>query len=351
MRTLCLASLVLTALGATVFGQQALRPSSPIGVLVGVHRRADAAAKSTAPDPATLRTLWLESSGETSTTVPHLLVPRSTGFWRIELVSFCEEEPDFDPDDKPRGDALEVTEQLWAYPIEARPVIPQGQRCQSKNVHCIDDHQKALFWVWPNFVSMEDFIELPGCGFSMLSTVDHTMRRVESLDKPIAISEALGPTAQQRMQAAFDAAREADASVHGTECAQEATFQPTSWRVIHETGDWHLEGWGNTHRNCDFGFDYTVATDLRPVTGRTGSPPAAWRRVPGATDALASPDGRWALVITPTELLLTPSAMPGSPVSRAALSEDDSVVMVEWAVGNHINRWRRQVQTQSGRRQ
>ena len=349
MRILCLASLVLTALGATTFGQQALRPTSPIGVLVGVHRRSDVAADSTAPDPATLRTLWLESSGATSTTVPHLLVPRATGFWRIELVHFCKEEPDFDFEDKPIGDALDVNEELWAYPIEARPVIPEGQTCQSKNVHCINDHQKVLFWVWPDFVSMEDAFEPPGCGASMWFSLDYTMRRVESLDKPIAFSEAFGPKAQQRMRTAFDAAREEDASAHGPECVQETAFQPTSWRIIHEEGDWHLQGWANTHRLCGVGFDYTVATDLRPVTGLTGAPLAEWRPVPGATDALASPDGRWALVMARTELLLIPSATPASPVAKAALSEDDSVVMVEWAVGSHINRWRRQVQTLSGR--
>jgi len=333
-----------------MLGQQALRPASPIGVLVGVHRRADVAVTTTAPEPATLRTLWLESSGATTTTVPHLLVPRSTGFWRIELVHFCGEEPDFDFDDKPIGDALDVNEELWAYPIEARPVIPEGQTCQSKNVHCVNDHQKALFWVWPNFVSMEDAFEPPGCGFSMWSALDYTMRRIESLDKPIAISEAIGPATQQRMQAAFDAARKDDASSQGTECVQETAFQPTSWRITHENGDWRLEGWANTHRLCGLGFDYTAATDLRPVTGPTGSPRAEWRRVPGATDALASPDGRWAVVITPTQLLLIPSATPASPVAKAALSEDDSVVMVEWAVGSHINRWRRQVQAQSARK-
>jgi hypothetical protein len=61
------------------------------------------------------------------------------------------------------------------------------------------------------------------------------------------------------------------------------------------------------------------------------------------TDAVASADGRWILLIGNDEVALSPRDAPDKPIARAPLSMGDSVVLVEWAHGGNVARWRDQV--------
>lgn len=343
MRSSLVACLVALTLGPVALAQVPSQPRAPIGVLVGVHRSPDSASDESPPVPATLRTLWFETSRETVANTRHLLVPRSSGFWRIQLVHFCGEEPAVDFESRPRGDALTVSEQLWAYPVEAPPNVPNGAVCRSRNVHCVSDHRKLLFWVWPDFISMQNYFESPGCGASMWSSLDFAMRRIENMDRAATVSEAIGPGAEERLRSAFDEAKLEDAQSHGPECVKETTFDPASWRIVRAGGGWHVEGWANTHRLCGVGFEYTANLDLSRVTGRTTLPQASWKDVAGATDALASPDGQWVLIVKKGQVVLAPRDAPRRPIASATLSEDENVVMAEWATGANVARWRRQV--------
>ena len=113
------------------------------------------------------------------------------------------------------------------------------------------------------------------------------------------------------------------------------------WRVERGPGHWSIEGWSDTHRLCGGGVDYTIQADLSRVTGRQAPPPQRW--VAGAADVFWSPDGRWALLTTGNEVRLARRDQLDATVARASLDGDDSVVMVEWATGSNVARWREQV--------
>ena len=78
------------------------------------------------------------------------------------------------------------------------------------------------------------------------------------------------------------------------------------------------------------------------------------RQRPEIVDAHASPDGRWTLAVTGErlyapdgpvimkELLLVDRLAVERPLWRMRL-EDEEPVMVEWAVGRHVERWRQTV--------
>jgi hypothetical protein len=163
-------------------------------------------------------------------------------------VHFCREEPDEGFEGKPQGDALDIDEELWAYSLDAPPNVPTGVACKSTNVHCANDREKHLFWVWPNFVSMQDFFEPPGCGSSMLSSLDFSVQRLEELDRPVTLTAALGRGAEERMKSAFDKAKLEEAAGQGPDCVKETTFDTTSWHITRAAGAWRVEGWANTQQ-------------------------------------------------------------------------------------------------------
>ena len=153
----------------------------------------------------------------------------------------------------------------------------------------------------------------------------------------------LGAAAGRRLREGFDRAKRERAAdfPDGRECVDQATYSPESWRITREGGGWKIEGWSDTHRLCGVGIDYTIQADLSRLTRGQRSAPAA--RSPNA-DAIASPDGKWVLVIQDNALMLVSRDALQRPVSRVPLLWDrDSVVMAEWATGANVARWRAQI--------
>ena len=107
------------------------------------------------------------------------------------------------------------------------------------------------------------------------------------------------------------------------------TFSPASWHLVRAHFHWKVEGWSDTHRLCGVCIDDTIEADVTPFTR--------------AANPFASPDGRWVLTRVDGGLRLSSRDTPASPVAHRPLSDDDSIVMVEWAVGRNVARWREQV--------
>ena len=59
-------------------------------------------------------------------------------------------------------------------------------------------------------------------------------------------------------------------------------------------------------------------------------------------------DGRWLLLIGKDEVALSPREAPDQPIAKAPLSIGDRVVLVEWAHGRNVARWRDQVRKLAG---
>jgi hypothetical protein len=302
-----------------------------------VHRYQDSAS-TTPVAAATLRTLWLEAGGRVAE-AGGLLLPRRSGFWWLDLDRSCTEEPVVDFNDQETGEyEVEIADDLRASPVETRPAPAPRSNCVAREVRCVTDRRIEISWVWPDFVSLNRGGE-GGCGAHPDGWIAYSVERLDELGQRLTASAALGATAGRRLRAAFDRARREWDPM----CADLAEFSPESWRVERTRGRWKVQGWSETHRLCGGGIDYTIEADLSRLTRGQPPPPPGWTMVVGATDAMSSPGGQWVLVVSGSEVRLSPRDQLGRAVSRMPISEHDSIVMVEWATGAAVARWREQV--------
>jgi len=349
---------ILAVVASLAIVQAATPSERAAGVLVGVHRSVDYAMQSGAgrqpPAGGALRTIWISAGAEpvVPIEVPDLLLPRRTGFWRLGLLGSCAEEPHKTADDQIDGVETVFGDDLWAAPLGMKPEVRIESAnwlgvpvrvgpCQSPEVYCSVDQRIWIQWIWPEYVSLNRGTD-SGCGAHPDGSLGYTVERIDRLGGELTIGEVLGRAVERRFERALTAAVKAS-----DECWEQARFQPASWRIFRVPGGWKPEGWSDTHRLCGYGVDFTVNVDLSRITGRKPDQ-ARWlalkHRMPQLTDAHFSPDGRWIVATTDSELLFLDSAAPDRAAARIPLSVSDSVVMVEWATGANIARWNTVVQ-------
>jgi len=294
-----------------------------------------------------LRTVWLDTEGSSALALPRLLVPRSAGFWWLGLTSNCLEEAHEGRDDTGAKVEVEISETLWSAPIGVRSIPDthdDGWNCRSPDVFCSTRFGTDIYWVWPEFISVNKFGE-SGCGVHPDYTSRPEVHRLNDLDTPLPVGEVFGRSAEASLRSAYDrAAREYRSRHREDGCDAPRAYSPTAWHVERQAaGRWVLEGWADTHRLCEVGIDYSANVDFSRITGTKASQAPPMRSVSGVKDVVASADGRWVLIIRTNEVVLSRREAPDTPIARSPLSNTDSVVMAEWANGRNVARWRNQV--------
>jgi hypothetical protein len=342
MRPLVILAVLIA--GLELDAQTSTQRSAPVGVLVGIHNIGND-FRPGPPAPASLRTVWLDTAGSPTPVLSRLLVPRSSGFWWLDLTSACSEQPHALFDGTVAGVEIEISEALWASPTAVRP-IPEAAdaawNCRSADVYCSSSFGPLIYWVWPDFISMNKGGE-SGCGAYPSGTFRPEVHRLDDLETPLTVGAVFGVPAEARLRKAYEQAKADFRSRHTDECEGPAIFSPTAWHIERQGGAWLLEGWADTHRLCEVGIDYSTAVDFSRVTGSKAPQRRLSTSVPRLKDAVASGDGRWILLIGEDQVALSPRDAPDKPIARAPLSITDSVVMVEWAQGRNVARWRDQV--------
>ena len=165
MTTRTLAILAVLVAGHELEAQTSTQRSAPVGVLIGI-RKSGGYDTPGPPIPASLRTVWLDTEGSATPALPRLLVPRSSGFWWLGLTSTCSEEPHRQFDDTLAGVETESSDALWASPIVVGPrpdAHDAAWNCRSADVFCGTHFGTGIYWVWPDFISMNRGME-SGCG-------------------------------------------------------------------------------------------------------------------------------------------------------------------------------------------
>jgi hypothetical protein len=331
---------VTFAVTAPILAQAPPRPASAIGVLVGLHR---ASGDPAAPSIGQLRTLWMAGfdTGKPARpqALPDLLVPRRSGFWRLGLAGWCEEEEMTGADDRILGTGVTISDRVWTAPVGQEP-RNDSSPCAARNVLCVNDWTTSVYWVWPEYASLE-MGERGECGVHPDWTPGYTVIPVGDVGKRLSVGTVLGTSAEDVFRKAFEREPKDDDA-----CAEEAVFNPSSWYIEREAGRWKATGWTTTHRVCGYGIDYVVDADLTAITGRRDDGALFERlkaRLPQITDAHSSPGGKWALVTTKTELMIVDTTSPARPLRRIPKSASESLVMVEWATGPNVARWSTEV--------
>jgi len=346
-RILLLSILVLLA-------EPARSQNMPAGVLIGIQR--PGWATDLVPSQAgSLRTVWipLDQTSSSARVQPlqlsYLLIPRRSGFWQAGLFGTCEEEVVTDFNDKPRGAARTVADYFWAAPVGSRGSVhvpgssTTAASCHKTMPYCENDNRTILYWVWPDYVSM-DASERSECGVHPDAYAGYGVRSLDSLDTDKSVTDIFGPTASIPVKAAFDAALREDQSGPGNHCDLDQ-FRPPSWRIERKKGQWKAIGWQDTHRLCGYGFDYEINMDLSLITGRkddAGRREQLQSRIPTLVDAHVSPGGTWSLVATDKQIMILRSDSD-KPFFTLPLSNFETLIMVEWATGRNVARWTTEV--------
>jgi hypothetical protein len=280
----------------------------------------------------------------------YLLIPRRSGFWQAGLAGTCDEETVTGIDDMPMGIAATVSDYFWAAPagsrgsIHPRSVEEVPGSCRAKQLHCENDNRTILHWVWPDYVSLDASERVTDCGVHPDFFAGFAVRSLDSLDTDKSVTDILGAAAAAPMKAAFDRALREQESSLGGHCDLDQTNKAL-WSIERKDGRWKAIGWQETPRSCGYGFDFEPDLDLSPITGRNDDA-GRWqqlqKRIPKLTDAHFSPGGAWSLVATGRQLMILRNGSD-KPAVTLPLSDNETLVMVEWATGRNVARWTAEV--------
>jgi hypothetical protein len=336
--------------------QPVLSQDAPMGVLIGIQRHGSDSITDSQPWSAgSLRTVWVPldqtslSTRVATVDLSYLLIPRRSGFWQAGLAGTCEAETVTDIDNKPIGIAVTVSDYFWAAPagspgsIHVRSASDTAGSCGTKRPRCENDYRTTLYWVWPDYVSL-DASERSECGVHPDFDAGYAIRSLDSLETAKSITDILGAAADAPVKAAFGRALREQESLAGAHCDLDQT-RPPLWRIERKNGQWTAKGWQDTPRSCGYGIDFEVNLDLSPITGRKDD--AARRqqlqkRIPNLTDAHFSPGGAWSLVAAGKQLMILHSDSD-KPAVTLRLSNHETLIMVEWATGRNVARWTAEV--------
>lgn len=351
-------------------------------------------------------TLWIAPQGKTVQimTLPDLIVPRETGFWRVGVRTYCTPEKDFNDSNQKWVPSLRDT--LFALPVNQRPVVRGLLQCSKPiNSPCTQNAIDISF-VNSQYISLRNWAQYL-CGVhpdgSDVWTVQHLgdprhdpiayaslegagannvyqRRAVHSLvalnrffqnqqndeDKTLAKTGASTaesnqktPESQLKLPAKNDVATLARLHSEYGDCFPR--FNDTEWYINRGHGRWNALGGFDTKRLCGVWTKFPLpfhAAFAGPATTPI-SLATIKKQVPHAYDDYWSPNHRMLVVLSgkltkietyfeypsqPTLKVFIPHGHNlGKPVITTRLKDGVQTVMAEWATGHYVAKWTKQL--------
>jgi hypothetical protein len=294
-------------------------------------------------------------------TLPDLVVPGSSGFWRVGVAGTCSDSS---------GPGGWKIDRLWKVRANVRPVVEggcpiteasvlawrgvvrdSGDRADTTGVVCAVGQTEILFLTGEHIgarktSSQTEECEPRGSRYEVVPTVTKWGR-----DSALSIGDVMGADADSAFARAARAATgsaTAECEFLVTEDMRESTAESIrDWFVARDRGRWSAFAYDHVYGSeCDFqsGIDLPLPASF---TGHDALRPS-WRAislgVPAATDAFASPSGDLVIVIVPDSLFAFESdgVRLGKRLLAIPLSHE-RVVMAQWVVGRHVARWDREI--------
>jgi hypothetical protein len=296
------------------------------GVLLGLHDRPH----------QTYRTLWIAGHGDSAAVLasgPGLLVPRSDGFWWVNEES---QDCNYVVAGPAAGwpDGAVANGGVWA------GAIPE--ECSSD----YGGYQSEIFLVGPDYMSFRFYGDAPS-GRAVDHIDEYYVMSLDSLTQWVAIPvERFFP---QSALAPFMEMVEQKADSMGETSSEECGWgearspPPRRWWVVRGRGRWGLVGQYESFYWCG---SFTVSASIAVPPELVGHDQlfpdwaAVTAVVPDAEDAVSSP--RRDLLVAQTYDSLYAFHVDGDVVGRRVLAVEargTDIVMVQWAVGRHVQRW------------
>ncbi len=304
----------------------------PNGLLLGTHWPVDSGEEQSGD-----RTWWIAQIGAEIQIreIPNLLIPRKDGFWIAgtkEIKKQCYFES-----------------YIWTAPLGTSPksYTPDISDCHDEEI------KRDILFVGNNQLAVEEFQSSTGASYGestqyYVSTLEH-LNWNSSENKTVQISDVLGPEGTLAFDNALNAMGEA--KDENIDCGK-IDASPSDWAIRREKGRWLLKGSGSRGGHvCDGYFGTEFDIKMKPPKNLVGYDelPTGWPKIekafPDARDAFESPNQDFAIVIVGRELVVCRLANGeiGTVAIRRPLHENEYAVMAQWALGDNVARWDKQV--------
>jgi hypothetical protein len=295
--------------------------------------------------------------------VPDVIVPRSTGFWRLGDARVCDYQRDG------WGTTYEV---IWQTPIEKAPLIDEGPPCKNEddetaNTENTDNsapspasdpalnactHESAwLIFVSPSYISEEFNRNQADCDGRGGHDVTRNEVRAFDTDVPLSLDEFFSAQAAKAYRVA---ARKGFVEVtKDYNCPEPdpAQYDLKSWAILHDRGAWSpAASLDQMQGECAFShrMDLPLPKSVTGEASKASLWPALSAAVPHLTDFYLSPLGDYAILITNPKNadyhLYAYSVQAGVLGKRLAEITWDSYnpyvfIMAQWSTGKYVQQW------------
>ena len=306
------------------------------------------------------RTLWLRMQGEDlhlAAELPGLVVPRSTGFWRVGVYEHVPPQPRGKVRDwveREPWNSCESSIRLWSVPAGTRPVVAvlhPNEVCPA--IACPSDGTGeygfdfgSVTFASPEFVSFVGG-NVPEGTQTYDPLVLEEVRRITSIHRG-GVTEGidlLGPA----MTGAHDTLCAAECrGTSDREICWEGCSSTTRWHIVRRNGAWRVRvaadgrgpnGWNGIE------LDVILPETLVGPDKLEHSWPEIAARFPEAIDAFSAPGGVPSVIVMPNELIALRSlAKKSTRESRVPLRDREPIVMIQWAEVREADRWSTQLQ-------
>lgn len=317
------------------------------------------------------KTVWIVFSRDevrVVAAVPDVIVPRSSGFWRVGRTIICEYDSSTEQDSS--------RDVLWQTAIENAPVIKQGPPCKSHQPGDVDDsadkregppsagHHVALcrredaklLFVSPAYLA-ENFDDYDTC--DPRGGRDTNRHDVRSLDggAPISLADFFGERAAKEYSLAAKKGFAENSKDYNCPEPDPKRYDLKSWGIAHGRGTWRpVAAVDQSMGECAFGhpIDLPVPKNLTGEAPRGTLWPTISGAVPHLSDFYLSPLGDYALVLVEPKNaeyhLYAYAVQNGVPKKRLAEIPWDNlnshpIVMAQWSSGKYVAAWTAAIQT------
>jgi hypothetical protein len=327
------------------------RAPAQSAALIGLHLNAwDDEKGMDPPGYRTFLIIFRDGKARLAAEIPDLIVPRKDGFWRVGAVH--------------NGPARDGGFQEFVYVSRAQS-IPRAlgeYQPPAAGGNCDRTDQATIEFVSPDLLSVS-YLHAPGC--SLESETQHATYNLDEPARLLDIRAVLGPAAWIALKKA-DAGAKAAGDFPG-ECIGASSPTATNWGFERSSRlpnssrkDWILVGDFSAPHVCNGGDTFEIKSPIPESLIGTHYQTSALLSL--ASSAAAKEIG-----INPNEAALTPagdflvaftSSSYGEPIHvfqvngqslRAApalsvstgtnLSWGFNVVMLQWAIGKHVEKW------------
>ncbi len=336
-------------------------------------------------------TLWIapaEGKLKVLADLDDLIVPRTSGFWRVAIRSRCHA-TDWSISQE---DALTV-QPVTAKAPDRHDNCKEAEKEATRNYEKLiasakssegddDDPQIAtakmhgpaelcestgidILFINPDYISTSESYN-EECGVHPDGSRSYQVAKLDAPSQPVAFSSLAGENAKQiydraALQALVENANDflkhedpghqpytvnqtiKELSADNSQCFPELT--DTGWLIARKKGSWVAQGGVSTGRLCSAVVKFPLVAGSLTGLGiheNPGSLDAVKKTMPAARDAFWSPRGDMVVVRTGDILqvfAVEQQRLVSPPLMIPVTAED--VVMAEWALGQSVARWTR----------